>query len=124
MLSKTERSRLSRAMKAAELSEAKQRHGAVIYKGGSLLSVGINAVKNCPIFVGADAKNPATHAEAQAIRACGDTDLSGAVIFVARINRSGEPLMSAPCPSCQTAIEVAGIKRVVYTIESEMTLGD
>lgn len=119
-LSNTDKSRILRAMKAAELSEEKQKHGAVIYKGGSLISVGINAIDNDPLFVGVDAINPKTHAEAMAIRACNpDVDLSNAIIYVARVNNNGDPVLSKPCATCQKAIEDAKIKRVVYT-ETEM----
>lgn len=115
-LSNTDRSRLNRAIKAADLSESRHKHGAVVYKGGSLMSVGVSVVKNDPLYVGEATRNPSTHAEALAIRACGDVDLSNALIYVARINAHGEPRLSKPCPDCQEAIEVAGIKRVVYTI--------
>lgn len=115
-LSNSQQTRLSRALKVAELSTAKQRHGAVIYKGGSVLSVGVNAVHNDPLFTGEFTKNPNTHAETQAIRACGpDVDLSNTTIYVARINRRGEPLLSKPCKTCQEAIDLAGIKKVIYT---------
>lgn len=115
-MSNTDKTRLSRAMKAAELSEANQRHGAMIYRGGAVISVGINVVRNNPFFVGEDTINPNHHAETMAIRACSpDADLSNAVIYVARVNRRGKPLMSKPCATCQEAIEKAGIKRVVYT---------
>lgn len=115
-LSNKEASRLSRAMKLASMSEARQKHGAAIYIGGSLQAVGVNVVKNDVEIIGIDAKNPNYHAETMAIRACGpDADLSNAVLYVARINRKGLPLNSKPCPSCQEAIFKAGIKRVVHT---------
>lgn len=103
-------------MKVAELSTAKQRHGAVIYKGGSVLSVGVNAVHNDPLFTGEFTRNPNTHAETQAIRACSpDIDLSNATLYVARVNKRGEPMYSKPCKTCQEAIDLAGIKKVIYT---------
>lgn len=102
-------------MKAAELSESHQQHGAAIYKGGSLMSIGVSVVKNDPLYVGEATRNPATHAEALAIRACGPIDLSNATIYVARVNNHGEPRLSKPCPDCQSAIDKAEIKRVVYT---------
>lgn len=80
------------------------------------MSVGISVVKNNPLYVGEATRNPSTHAEALAIRACGDVDLSNAVIYVSRINRHGDTLLSKPCDDCQMAIEVAQIKRVVYTL--------
>lgn len=116
MLSNNDRRRLKRAMKVAGLSEAKQKHGAVIYRGGALISVGVNVTKNDPKIVNVAAINPNCHAETMAIRACSpDADLSNAVIYVARVNALGFPRYSAPCATCQEAISMAGIKRIVYT---------
>lgn len=107
-------------MKLAEYSTCKQQHGAIIIKGGSVLSVGINRNKNNPTFVGEATKNWSVHAEAAAIRACKGADLRNATIYVARINNSGKPMMSKPCLKCEKAIREAGIKKVVYTIDSIM----
>lgn len=112
----THKSRIKRALKAAKLSDARQRHGAVIYKGGSLISIGVNVVKNDPYFCGDACKNPNNHAETMAIRACGpDFDFSNAILYVARVNRSGKPLNSKPCATCEEAIEASGIKKVYHT---------
>lgn len=117
-LSKTHRSRLNKAIKIAGLSEEFQKHGAAIYKGGSLMSVGVNVIKNDPFIVGTDAVNPNHHAETMAIRAT-KADLRGAVIYVARINNSGKPMMSRPCKTCREAIALAGIRKIVYTVDGE-----
>ena len=113
--SKTENARLRRAIAQADLSDCYKRHGAVIYRGGAMLGVGVNVIKNDPLFVGEATVTPSTHAETMAIRACGMADLSNAVLFVARVNRLGEVRNSKPCATCQEAIEKAGIKRVIYT---------
>lgn len=118
-LSKTHRSRLNRAIRLAHLSEERQRHGSAIYKGGSLISVGVNVVKNDPYIIGDAASNPNHHAETMAIRAAGTSDLRGATLYVARINRIGKPMMSRPCRTCMEAIELAGIKKLVYTVANE-----
>ena len=119
-LSKTDKSRLKRAMKLAKISTCKQKHGAIIIKGGSVLSVGINRNKNNPTFVGEATKNWSVHAEAAAIKACAGADLRNAIIYVARINKAHEPMMSKPCQKCEKLIREAGIRKVVYTIDSQM----
>lgn len=120
-LSNTQQNRLNRALKVAELSSANQKHGAVIYKGGSVLSLGVNTVPNDHLSTGEYVGSPNTHAETQAIRACGpDVDLSNATIYVARINKNGVPLFSKPCKTCQEAIDLAGIKKVIYTLSEEV----
>lgn len=119
-LSNTDKTRLTNAMKQASLSTAKQKHGAVIYRGGSLISVGVNISRNDPYFIGEECINPNHHAETMAIRACSPSaNLSNAILYVARINKKGFPLLSKPCKTCTIAIEQAGIKKVIYT-EVEM----
>lgn len=115
-LSNSQQTRLLRALKVAELSSANQRHGAVIYKGGSVLSLGVNTVPNDHLSTGEFTGSPNTHAETQAIRACGpDVDLSNTTLYVARVNKNGIPMFSKPCKTCQEAIDLAGIKKVIYT---------
>ena len=115
-LSNTQKTRLLRALKVAELSTANQRHGAVLYKGGSVLSLGVNTVPNDHLSTGEFTGSPSTHAETQAIRACGpDVDLSNTTLYVARVNKNGNSMFSKPCKTCQEAIDLAGIKKVIYT---------
>lgn len=113
--SKAENARMRRAIAQAELSDCYYQHGAVIYRAGSVLGVGVNVIKNDPVYVGPACVNPDNHAETMAIRSCRFADLSNAVLYVARVNRVGEPRNSMPCRTCQDAIEKAGIKRVIYT---------
>lgn len=107
-------------MKVADFSTCTQRHGAMIVRGGAVMAIGVNKNKNNPTFVGEATKNWSVHAEVAAIRACKGADLSNATIYVARINKKNAPLMSKPCANCEKAIKDAGIKKVVYTIDSMM----
>lgn len=91
------------------------RHGAVVVFGGSVQSMGVNKRTNDPYYH----KNLhwlSEHAEAAALRRCKRTQ--GAVVYVARINSKGLPRMSRPCAKCAQLLKQAGIKRVVYTIET------
>lgn len=114
---------LDRAQSLAETSACKQwKHGAVIIKGGRILGSGINSDRNDPNLVADPKTQAAVHAEVAALRAAGSSDLRGATIFVARVNRKGEPRMSKPCINCQAALAARGVKKVVYTIDSSMEL--
>lgn len=62
------------------------------------------------------------HAEEAALRRC--TKTQGATIFVARVNNKNKPMMSRPCPKCMQLLTDAGIKRVVYTINHAIELGE
>jgi deoxycytidylate deaminase len=43
-------------------------------------------------------------------------DPRGATIYVARVNRTGEPRMSKPCSACARALKDAGVSKIIYTI--------
>ena len=100
------------AVKTAELSTCRMKHGAVIVRGGSVLSLGINKFKNNPQFI-LDYDECSTHAEIDAIRRAGDC--KGATIYVARVNKQSQTRLSRPCNRCYTAIKTAGIKKIVFT---------
>lgn len=58
---------------------------------------------------------PAAHAEARLARKL-DHD---AVVYVARVLRSGEFALARPCARCQAALESRGVRRVYYTVASK-----
>lgn len=87
-----------------------------------MLGIGINKMRNDPNQVKNPKVNSSVHAEVAAIRDAGRTDLRGGTLVVARVSPRGEQAMSKPCSNCQIALKAAGIKKVYYTIESEITL--
>lgn len=105
---------LLQAIKVASTSTERQRHGAVIAKGGRVLSVGVNTRRNHP-DVCSDPKTEASfHAEVMALRALSSPELAqGATLYVARINRNQLPADSTPCVNCLNVIINSGIKKVV-----------
>lgn len=52
------------------------------------------------------------HAEIDAIIKCNGKPHA---IYVARVNRKGEPVLAAPCPICQSAIIDSNIKHIFHT---------
>jgi tRNA(Arg) A34 adenosine deaminase TadA len=40
----------------------------------------------------------------------------GYKLVVERYNKLGKPMLAMPCPICQEAIRIAGIKRIEYTL--------
>lgn len=117
-LSRSQRSFLDVAVRMAESSEVSNfKHGAVIVRSGSVLSVGMNKWKNI-----LKPENPITeynpnisvHAEVDALSRCSDP--RGATIYIARINKKGEERMSRPCIRCEVALIEAGVKKVIYTL--------
>lgn len=118
-LSNREKSFLAVAMYFAEKSKSRQRHGAVVVKSGRVLGTGYNKDKNHPMQVSPEhiKTHCSRHAEVEAIRDAGFA-VSGAVLYVARVNRQNKARNSKPCKYCQAVIESTNIKKVIYT-ESE-----
>jgi len=93
------------------------KHGAVIVKGGRVLSTGVNKERNHPTRVSSEhiKTHCSVHAEVDAIKRAGD--VRGATIYVARINKRGQERNSRPCPLCYKEIINSGIKKIIYTSE-------
>ena len=110
---------MSIAIKLAETSEEKMRHGCIVVLGGSVQSVGVNKRTNDP-YIHKNLHWLSEHAEMAALRRCKRT--KGATIYVARVNNAGEQRMSRPCHKCMKLLREAGIKRIVYTIDQQTYL--
>jgi deoxycytidylate deaminase len=121
-LSNKQKRMLNLAAKIAETSELGQQHGAVIVKGGRVISVGVNKWRN-KSFVEITHSQPSPHslvlsyhAEIDAINRAG-INLNGSTMYIARINTEKEHRFSRPCNNCMDAIHAAGIKKIIYTTE-------
>jgi deoxycytidylate deaminase len=79
------------------------------------MSIGINRFKNHPTWVSAEhiQDHCHVHAEIDALKKI--KNARGATIYVARINKGGQPRFSRPCDRCYEAIVDAGIDKVIYT---------
>ena len=107
----------------AQSGEYKQRHGAVIYHRGHILSIGYNRKKTHPVA----AKFydfGYLHSELDAILKCDEEVIRGAMLACVRINRVGTLMYSRPCEGCRKAMVEYGIIAMVYStkdgIEKEM----
>lgn len=100
------------ALKQASLAtHDKWKVGAVLVRGGSLISTGFNRYRNHPMHVGADGVS--YHAEEVALARAGDP--RGSTIYVARVTKSGILGMAKPCGMCQQLLLDNGVRTVVYT---------
>jgi deoxycytidylate deaminase len=93
----------------------RHRHGAVVVKGGRVLSIGINKHRNDPenIQKSIVKASCSVHAEVDALSRI--SNAKGATIYVARVAKNGETALSRPCNNCWTAIQNSGIRKVVFT---------
>jgi deoxycytidylate deaminase len=92
-------------------------HGAVVVKSGRVVGTGYNKDRNNPYYVSPEhiKTHCSVHAEVDAIRDA-NWNVKGAVIYVARVNNKGLDRDSKPCIRCQSVIDAAEIKKVIYTI--------
>jgi len=86
------------ARKKAKEGDYIYRLGAVVVRGGKILSIASNTRKG--------------HAEVNAIKQASKTE--GADIYVTRHTPTGMA-MSKPCNNCMEVIKAAGIRRIYYT---------
>lgn len=105
------------AMRVAEHSEHKFRHGAVVVSAGRVLSFSPNVDKGSPnhpptVF--------STHAEVRA--AAMSPIVVGATIYVARLAKDGIAAIAMPCKWCHMSLAEMGFARVVFTVD-ELTVG-
>lgn len=91
--------------------------GAVVSKQGRVLGTGTNRIGYCSVLAGAYPES--THAEVDAIakllKVRRFSDLRGATLSVARVNRGGDWRIARPCANCMAIIHAVGIKRINYT---------
>jgi tRNA(Arg) A34 adenosine deaminase TadA len=107
------------------------RHGAVLVRGGAVQSLGFNNEKYCSrgAKYRPEEKGHATyHAEIRAILGVPYHITKNSTIYVARVNKVGESRISKPCDMCQAVLNSQGIRKAIYTIDSNyygiMKIGD
>ncbi|WP_422396788.1 hypothetical protein [Streptomyces klenkii] len=98
------------ALKQARRSQCRFRVGAVLVQGGRTLALASNVPRNSPSI---DYKHASFHAEEVIVRRVGAAPR--AVLYVARVDRAGSPMLARPCRRCQFALYAAGITRAHYT---------
>ncbi len=101
---------LMMALGVASTSTCRQKHGAIVVKHGRVIGSSTNKTKNDPKYV--DWRHASIHAEIAALKQARFQTRS--TIYVARINRLGEPRYSKPCANCQEVLDSYKIK-VVHT---------
>lgn len=100
----------------AEASDVKHKHGAVVVKAGRPVSLGVNKWKNRDMLQSLEGYNPnlTVHAEIDALSRV--SDARGAVVYIARVSKTGDKQFSRPCNNCAKALAQAGVKKIVYTV--------
>lgn len=108
---------LNYATALAGRSTHRWRMACVLIRGGRVIAVGNNRLRNIPGTAGVPLSQCGTHAEIAALRAAGG-NVSGATAYVARVGRDGKARHAQPCRRCADALEEAGV-RAVWTSDEE-----
>lgn len=111
-MTKRDQKWLARAVRVAEQSTCRQRHGAVLVKGNRVLAVAVNRFRNHPSNVSNPKTDATVHAEVAVVSAVGSVEAHGATVYVARVNKAGYPVLSKPCGRCQDWLDAIGVKAV------------
>lgn len=118
MLTRTEERHLYRASVIAAQSTERQRHGAVAAVGKRVLAVGVNSFRCHPTVASDPKRESSFHAEIAVLRQLREVD-SRTTLFVARVAKSGQTALSAPCANCRQALKEAGVKRVIFSVDGD-----
>ena len=108
------------AKKVAENSaETGYRPGAILVRGNSVLNASCN--KNAYSRFGErfrrrDKGDATHHAELGCILGLDRSVTRGADVYVVRVGRSGNLLLSKPCDMCEAALRHVGVRRVYYSL--------
>ncbi len=114
---------IHRARKEALKSDCSMSIGAIIVKGGSIVSYGYNKVRNNISVFGNN--NPddnylagaSIHAEMSALAQLKETQ--GASIYIVRVAKDGTNKLAKPCIDCAQALHEAGITKIfVHSVNS------
>lgn len=103
------------AVKLAEQNQNKFKLGAVLAKGGRVISTGINLNRTHPLAQRYSKKPIGYHAE---LAAClrGREMTQGCTIYICRVlKKDGKLAMAKPCPCCTQILQLFGVDRIYYT---------
>ena len=123
LLAGKERRFVELGKKIAESSDfGEYRHGAVLVKGGSVISTSAN--KNSYASWGnrfrkRDCGHATHHAELGCILGVDRAVTRGSTVYVARVGKLGNMKISKPCEMCEEVLRHVGVKKVVYTINDK-----
>lgn len=102
---------LLEALKVAQKSKCRYKHGCIVVNRGKIVSSATNKKVGDPET---HWRRAHIHAEMAAVLAAGK-HANGATVYVARLAADGSPASSQPCKKCERFLERYGIAQVVWT---------
>ena len=95
-------------------SSYKQRLGAVVIYKGKIVGKGFNKVMGTGKI-----RTDGFHAEIEAINNSPAVYRKNSIVYVCRVNKSGDIVMAKPCHACETILRKLGVKYVWYSQSGE-----
>lgn len=106
---------LQQAMDLAGTAKSRHKHAALVVRDGAVVSSGVaRRTGHDPSMSENSWRCSYMHAEFAALSAARG-GARGAVLYVARVNKSGAPMPSEPCVRCRGLAQRMGVARVVWT---------
>jgi tRNA(Arg) A34 adenosine deaminase TadA len=106
---------------ATKSAHQKAKIGSVIVVGNYVAGRGFNHNKSHPVQARYDKQtsyygcNAKLHSEIATLLNSGKMDLTGAEIYIYRVDKNGTLAPCRPCVSCTKALEDAGVSHIYYT---------
>lgn len=109
---------------AKKLSKKSDHHshqlGCVIVNKNKVIGLGFNQIKTHTRSLH---QFKMLHAEMSALLGNSYEDLRGCEAYVYRECKNGKKAMAKPCPACEQALKLAGIKKVYFTVDNDPGYG-
>ena len=102
---------LELALSQAKKSPMNHKHGAVIWKGKTILAAGYNYHMSAP---GDLSRKFSIHSERDCLNGLRTSQIYGANILAIRITNTGNLSHGAPCKGCKKLLTRKGIKKVFW----------
>ena len=109
------------AIKEAQKSNFKHRHGCVIFNGARVINAGFNEIRYCSKLNKKYRKwINSLHAEQKTILFA-QSPIKRCSLLIIRINNKNQLVNSKPCKMCQSLIADVGITKVYYSDKSGLS---
>ncbi len=109
---------INAAIKAADnVTLYRHKHGAIVYRGNHILSIGWNKQHRIPWLARYGYKRCLLHAETDAVIHMDPRNVRGSSLLVVRVSK-GKLKNSKPCEHCMALIIERGIREVYYSDSS------
>lgn len=106
------------AYKASFNSSVKRfHHGASLYRGGSIISIGWNVHSHSTWKEELSGNIQTRHAEMQCIHGMPKSELDNSILFIVRRKMNGELGISNPCKVCAQTLNLINFKMVYYSTD-------